>query len=396
MFQSKIINPKKTFKDSYTNTNYKRPFILEKFEKDLYSPNLINILNNKNKNPLIQKKKELKKIKIPRKLKLIPKKKEDASFPNNKTPFLRLIPNIHNLSKKLNERKINKKLIRQRSDFDLPMITKHKIHNKPEEIEKNTMTFFDDNTLSNLKEENLINNEMLGPKDLYNNISRKLSICSFMNKLPGDKSLLENYKIINDVNIINDKYNLKLNLNNIKSHLTSKIFDGRKYNIYGMLNKLFQYYSSETNNSIYKNNKNNSSNFDTNENKINSKDIQSDEGENTMEIMKDNIYEDDSNTFLTKLKNYNVPEKKRKEFNISKLIKRRYSLSDIKRNNEIIKNDKNVRLHCFLSKVQKDISLKKILYKYIDKTLYEFEDDPSYKRVKEFEDKIEKLLKNDY
>ena len=396
MFQSKIINPKKTFKDSYTNTNYKRPFILEKFEKDLYSPNLINILNNKNKNPLIQKKKELKKIKIPRKLKLIPKKKEDASFPNNKTPFLRLIPNIHNLSKKLNERKINKKLIRQRSDFDLPMITKHKIHNKPEEIEKNTMTFFDDNTLSNLKEENLINNEMLDSKDLYNNISRKLSICSFMNKLPGDKSLLENYKIINDVNIINDKYNLKLNLNNIKSHLTSKIFDGRKYNIYGMLNKLFQYYSSETNNSIYKNNKNNSSNFDTNENKINSKDIQSDEGENTMEIMKDNIYEDDSNTFLTKLKNYNVPEKKRKEFNISKLIKRRYSLSDIKRNNEIIKNDKNVRLHCFLSKVQKDISLKKILYKYIDKTLYEFEDDPLYKRVKEFEDKIEKLLKNDY
>ena len=396
MFQSKIINPKKTFKDSYTNTNYKRPFILEKFEKDLHSPNLINILNNKNKNPLIQKKKELKKIKIPRKLKLILKKKEDASFPNNKTPFLRLIPNIHNLSKKLNERKINKKLIRQRSDFDLPMITKHKIHNKPEEIEKNTMTFFDDNTLSNLKEENLINNEMLDSKDLYNNISRKLSICSFMNKLPGDKSLLENYKIINDVNIINDKYNLKLNLNNIKSHSTSKIFDGRKYNIYGMLNKLFQYYSSETNNSIYKNNKNNSSNFDTNENKINSKDIQSDEGENTIEIMKDNIYEDDSNTFLTKLKNYNVPEKKRKEFNISKFIKRRYSLSDIKRNNEIIKNDKNVRLHCFLSKVQKDISLKKILYKYIDKTLYEFEDDPSYKRVKEFEDKIEKLLKNDY
>ena len=163
-----------------------------------------------------------------------------------------------------------------------------------------------------------------------------------------------------------------------------------------MLNKLFQYYSSETNNSIYKNNKNSSSNFDTNENKINSKDIQSDEGENTIEIMKDNIYEDDSNTFLTKLKNYNVPEKKRKEFNISKLIKRRYSLSDIKRNNEIIKNDKNVRLHCFLSKVQKDISLKKILYKYIDKTLYEFEDDPLYKRVKEFEDKIEKLLKNDY
>ena len=87
MFQSKIINPKKTFKDSYTNTNYKRPFILEKFAKDLHSPNLINILNNKNKNPLIQKKKELKKIKIPRKLKLIPKKKKMLHFPIIKHPF---------------------------------------------------------------------------------------------------------------------------------------------------------------------------------------------------------------------------------------------------------------------------------------------------------------------
>ena len=407
-----VIKPKKTFKDSFTNTNYKRPFILEKFFKDLHSTNIQSIINNRSKDPLMKKKKEIKKIKIPRKLKVVQKVKE-LSFSRNKTPFLHLIPNLHQFKRNFDEKKIKKKLIRQRSDFDLPIIARHKILNQPVEEEKTTMTFFDDNTISNSKEheksnnENFVNSEMMEAKDLYKNISRKLSICSFMNKLPGDKSLQENYKIINDVNAINDKYNLKLNLNHNKSSSTSKIFDRKKYNIYGMLNKLFQYYSSEENNKINKKNKyissinynykNSSSNFDSIEIKKSNKFAQSDEGDNTVEIMKD-TYEDESNTFLTKLKNYNIPtDKKGNEFNISNFIKRRYSLGDIKKNNEqVIKNDKNIGIHCLLSKVQKDISLKKILYKYIDKTLYEFENDSLYKRVKEFEEKIEKILKNDY
>lgn len=66
-----------------------------------------------------------------------------------------------------------------------------------------------------------------------------------------------------------------------------------------MLNKLFQYYSSEENNKINKKNKyissikynykNSSSNFDSIENKKSSKFPQSDEGHNTVEIMKDTM-----------------------------------------------------------------------------------------------------------
>ena len=109
-----------------------------------------------------------------------------------------------------------------------------------------------------------------------------------------------------------------------------------------------------------------------------------------------NTYEDDSNTFLTKLNNYNTTIKKENGFDISKLIKTRCSLSDNNRNNEqIILNDSNISIHCLLSKVQKNISLKKILYKYIDKTLYELEKDPMYRKVKEFEENIEKILKNE-
>ena len=407
--QIKETKPLKTFKDSFTNTNYKRPFVLDKFIKDLHCPN-----RNEKIDPLMKKRKQLRKLKLPRKIKIIAKIKEEAKNNRNKTPFLHLIPNINQFNYKIKQRKLNiapkRKLIRQRSDFDLPMITKHKLKNKgPEEEEKTTMTFLDDNTISNSKDEdknneNLMASEMMDIKELFPNESRKVSVCTFLNKLPGNESLKENYKVINDINIINDKYNLNLNLNNKKSNSATNIFEGKKYNIYGMLNKLFQYYSSETNSSINKNNnytgsnnyKNSSIDFDTNENKKIGKYEHSESGNNKIEMTKD-TYEDDSNTFLTKLKNYNVPEKKENEFNISKLIKRRCSLSDINRNNkQVISNDRKIGIHCLLSKVQKDISLKKILYKYIDKTLYELEDDPIYKRIKEFEENIEKILKKKY
>ena len=407
ILQIKETKPLKTFKDSFTNTNYKRPFILDKFIKDLHCPNIIEKID-----PLTKKRKQLRKLKLPRKIKIIAKKKEETNKNRNKSPFLHIIPNINQFNYNISQRKLNfankKKLVRQRSDFDLPMITRHKLkYNGLVEEEKTTMTFFDDNTISNSKDEeknteNLIESEMMDIKELFSNESRKISVCSFLNKLPGNESLKENYKVINDINIINDKYNLKLNLGSKKSNSTSNIFDGKKYNIYGMLNKLFQYYSSETNSSINKktnytgsnNCKNSSIDFDTNENKKNGKYEHSESGNNTIELMKD-TYEDNSNTFLTKLKNYNIPEKK--ENDISKLIKKKSSMSDININNkQVITNDRKIGIHCLLSKVQKDISLKKILYKYIDKTLYELENDPLYKRIKEFEENIEKIMKKKY
>ena len=416
---NKEIKTKKEFKDSFTNTQYKRPFILEKILKDLHSKRSFEYLN-KNKDPLIKRKKELKKIKLPKNFKKLQKPKEDLKSRHN-TPFLQLIPNLQNMNSHLNNRKINipqiKRLNRHKSDLDLPSIYKYKLKNQSSIEEKTTMTFFDESNKShntiNSKEEDknqgsLITSEIMQPKDLFKNKSRKISVCTFLNKLPGDKSLHENYKIIKDVKDINEKYHLNLNLEPHKSNSTSNIFDGKKYNIYGMLNKLFQYYSSESNSNNYKTNKYTNSNYyknstsfiDTNENKKSNKFEQSeyDNINNTMDLKK-NTYEDDSNTFLTKLNNYNISDKKEKdtEFNISKFIRKRCSLSDIKRNNkEVLENDKRIGIHCLLSKVQNEISMKKILYKYIDRTLYRLENDPMYKRVKAFEEIIEKILKNNY
>lgn len=414
----KEIKPQKTFKDSFTNTSYKRPFVLEKIEKDIHKKNFIEYMNNKNQSPLMNKRKQLKKIKLPYKIKISPKKEKEELINNNKALFIHCIPNVEHLKLQMNQKKINlipkKRLIRQRSDFDLPMIAKHKLKNQSQIHEKTTMTFFEDKknnkTIDDNKEEekkdqeNIAESGMMGAKDLYKNKSRKITICTFLNKMPGDKSLNENYKVINNANEINDKYNLDLNLPN-KNGSNSKIFKGKKYNIYGMLNKLFQYYSSvsNNNNTNYRNNKymssinykNSSSDFDTIENKkINNEN--SDSGLNTIDIIKD-TYEDDSNTFLTKLQNYNISEKKDNEFDVSKLIRKRYSLSELKRSNdEVISNDKRIGIDCLMSKVQKEINIKKILYKYIDKTLYVFEDDPAYKRIKEFEKKLIKILKNKY
>lgn len=407
---NKEIKPKKEYKDSFTNTQYRRPFILEKFLKDLGRKKSLDYLN-KYKDPLIKRKKELKKIKLLHNYKKLQKPKKEELILHNKTPFLQLIPNLQNMNHNINYRKLKippiKRLNRQRSDLDLPLISKYHLKNQSYIEEKTTMTFLDetnksnDNTNTNSKEEdkskgNLIASDIMQVKDLFKNKARKISVLTFLNKLPGDKSLNENYKIIKDINIINEKYNLKLNLEQHKSNSTSNIFEGKKYNIYGMLNKLFQYYSSESKNNDYKNNKYTNSNNYTKSYYGTNDQSENDNINNIIDIKK-STYEDDSNTFLTKLNNYNVPDKKEKEqkFDVSKFIKKRYSLSDIKRNNnEILNNDKSIGIHCLLSKVQNDISLKKILYKYIDRTLYKLENDPLYKRVKGFEEIIEKILKN--
>ena len=400
---------KKKYKDNYTNTNYPRPFIIDKFLKGIYRQSEITDLKKGQLDPdLIKKRKGLKKIKIPKKIN-IPPNTADYSHPRYKTPLLNLMPNLQYLQYNLSERKIKmshyKKLGRQRSELDLPMIVKQQTQNKSPIEEKTTMTLFDEEKNSKEDEshqEKLVTSEIMEPNNLYNNKTRKISVISFMNKVPGNKSLLENYKVFKDVNELNSKYNLNLNLLN-KSKSTSNIFSGKKYNLYGKLNKLFQYYSSaETNRKNFglhkypgsiKSYYNNSSNYDSNENKINSQWENNDSDFNTLDVNKRTI-EDDSNTFMTKLiyNTFNAPStKKEKELDI---IKKRFTVAETdKINEEVLDKDKKIGLHCFVSTVQKDISIKKILYKYIDRTVYEMKNDLTYKRTKEFEERITKILK---
>ena len=69
---------------------------------------------------------------------------------------------------------------------------------------------------------------------------------------------VSNEQKLYDINEINEKYNLHLNLDK-KEKKTNTIFRGKKYTMVGMLNKLFQYYSSESN----INNNTNTTNMDS-------------------------------------------------------------------------------------------------------------------------------------
>ena len=60
----KELKPKKHFKKNFNETINKRTFIIEKFIKDLHCENLFDSIKSNSQNPLIQKKNELKKLKI--------------------------------------------------------------------------------------------------------------------------------------------------------------------------------------------------------------------------------------------------------------------------------------------------------------------------------------------
>ena len=197
-----------------------------------------------------------------------------------------------------------------------------------------------------------------------------------------------------NINEMDFKYNLNLN-SSIKYKKKSNIFQGKKYTMLGMLNKLFDYYSSESNNFVSSNAENQSSNY-MNFSKSNNSlfQLQNTNQENNSEISKNN---DDVNFFLTKLENNYENEEKEKEnkLSVTRFICNRCSMGDInKRNKTIIENNKKVTIDCLMSKIERDISIKKILYKYLNKTIYEIENDKSYTRLKELEKKIFEILKN--
>ena len=114
-----------------------------------------------------------------------------------------------------------------------------------------------------------------------------------------------------------------------------------------------------------------------------------------------NTYEasgEDTNTFLTKLNvnNKELSDNKEKEMDMTKFINNRCSLSDMNRiNKEIIDNNKNIKIDCLMSKIEQNINIKKILYKYLGKSIYQLQKDPAYIRLKSLERKIIEILKKE-
>ena len=414
----------KTFKDNFTNTLYKRPFLIEKIKKDIYQRNHHNLLKSNNSDKhLLKLKKNLKK-----KIKRINPINSNISASNNYDHLYKFIGKLNNnlqIKSIKNKQSIipaKRILRRQRSDFDLPMINPKRIIKEPMNKNKNrTIIFLNDNSKEK-NQEKITNSEIIDSKDVFDNKPRIIKIRSFINTSRKSNISLNNEPKLFDINEMNEKYNMKLNSGNTGKQ-SSKIFHGKKYTIIGMLNKLFQYYSSNEshNNQLSSNNYNQTSNYmnlsKSNKSIFLNNDTNNVKNSSTNKLMIDtrfkydpntssdininNTYEasgEDTNTFLTKLNvnNKELSDNKEKEMDMTKFINNRCSLSDMNRiNKEIIDNNKNIKIDCLMSKIEQNINIKKILYKYLGKSIYQLQKDPAYIRLKSLERKIIEILKKE-
>ena len=418
------IPERKAFKDNFTNTLYKRPFLIEKIKKDIYQRNHHNLLKSNNSDKhLLKLKKNLKK-----KIKRINPINSNISASNNYDHLYKFIGKLNNnlqIKSIKNKQSIipaKRILRRQRSDFDLPMINPKRIIKEPMNKNKNrTIIFLKDNSKEK-NQEKITNSEIIDSKDIFDNKPRIIKIRSFINTSRKSNISLNNEPKLFDINEMNEKYNMKLNSGDTGKQ-QSKIFHGKKYTIIGMLNKLFQYYSSNEshNNQLSSNNYNQTSNYMNLSKSNNSIFLNNDtnnlKNSSTNKIMIDtrfkydpntssdininNTYEasgEDTNTFLTKLNvnNKELSDNKEKEMDMTKFINNRCSLSDMNRiNKEIIDNNKNIKIDCLMSKIEQNINIKKILYKYLGKSIYQLQKDPAYIRLKSLERKIIEILKKE-
>jgi len=213
----------------------------------------------------------------------------------------------------------------------------------------------------NESEKNLkITSGMLNSKKLYNERDSKFSLHSFMISSPKNNS-------INDEEEDNKSFFNKNRDFTSRNVLSNKKKDNKyfiqRYTKTGLLNSIYQKYGS-VNHSLNRSNLSENLNFNS------TSDINSSQNKIT---------------YLTKLKNDDISH-----------ISERYNnmLLNIKKNNtQIININKKIYINCLLSKVNEKLKKEKLFVDKNKKTIYELDKESSYRRVKKFEDFINKLYK---
>ena len=191
----------------------------------------------------------------------------------------------------------------------------------------------------------------------------------------------------------------------------------RKMSKKGLMNYLFKKYATSTSD-LHEENLDNDSNIKAkkkNKNKkqniisiisrnsqINEEFIKSNSYSNSIDsdnmsidILKREFFNEDKNTFLTKMTNNESKEISAYNNDIS--TKKKVRLKNIKiyeKNKDIINHDQKVTIDCLYSNVRAKIEPNKLVYKSIEKTTFELQKEPSYKKVKKFESIIDKIMKN--
>ena len=213
----------------------------------------------------------------------------------------------------------------------------------------------------NESEKNLkITSGMLNSKKLYNERDSKFSLHSFMISSAKNNSINDEEEDNKSFFNKNRDFTSRNVLSNKKN--ANKYFIQR-YTKTGLLNSIYQKYGS-VNHSLNRSNLSENLNFNS------TSDINSSQNKIT---------------YLTKLKNDDISH-----------ISERYNnmLLNIKKNNtQIININKKIYINCLLSKVNEKLKKEKLFVDKNKKTIYELDKESSYRRVKKFEDFINKLYK---
>ena len=281
---------------------------------------------------------------------------KNLNFLFNSFPFIRLKKNSRNISK--NEKK---NIFQKMNKIKKFMGKKLDNYNDKEtnlSISKNEL----DNNLR-------ITSGMLNRKRLNQQRDIKITVNSFIIN-PTNKNILT---LENDEEKTNKSYLCKKNDYFYRNIINSKKSDNnlniKRYNKSTLLNNLFHKYSSIN----YSFNKSNiCENYNSNS-------------------LSDRPRIKNKNIYMTNLRD----EDKYNESQLTKISKRYDNiLSKIKRNNSQIMNiNKKIYINCLLSKVNENIKREKILLDKNKKTIFELDKESSYRRVKNFENIINKIYK---
>ena len=368
-----------------------RTFSLEKIATAIHCQNMISSLRNKYIDPLIIRKKNQPPKKI--------KKNQIKNFYSLKK---KLTNNIFEIQMQDNEKE---KGIQTRKEI-LPIIP-----NKNLEI----------NSLNKINDKLLATSGMFKKNVFFKETSNKMKLGSMLNiRSSNDNIMKKYYQEIDNISKINEKYNLQLNFRHLdKRKSPEKVNEmNKKF----LKNYLFQKYvtssSTGTNDINIFNDKHETQRAQTisrihssqskesknsNKEELNKTNTLNDSinslNKSISEIFKNDDFNEDKNTFITKLKTEaNKDKEKIKVINrYNSEIKRKKNnirLNIYENNKNIINHDQKVSIDLIYSNSLCKIEPNQLLYDSINKTNYEAQNQPSYRRIKKFEKIIDKIIKS--
>ena len=364
-------------------TENKRDFSIEKIASAIHAENLISSLKNKYIDPLILYRRK----KAKRKQRNLSESSNNDSFSLNQI----LVYNL--LKPKNDEDKIDLNITKTILPIITPVNTDEKKSNKL-----------------------LVTSGMFKQKEFLKNDFQKIKLGNVMNfKNNGDSIYQSLYPKIENIQKINDKYNLNLDLKFYQEE-KPKIKNNKRKSVAqkNLMNYLFKKFimNSEQNINIEseESSKNNENIINPTANdlfKLKELEIKKKKSFTIDEIIqKKNINKillkgedkNSKNAFITRIpikKNRNDEQKENlKTTNILKPRKRVFSYS-FNQNNNIIKHDQKVFVDCLYSEIISNLDKNKIIYNPIGKlkTNYAITKEPSYKKIKKFETVIDNIIK---